>query len=97
MVQEVGGGTGNEFQIRVQGHRARRVVRPRPTRSRAGLKDRFGEGTYDVLRVETVGPKVGKDLWRNATLAVLIATILMGALHRLPLRPARSAWVPRSP
>ena len=27
--------------------------------------EKFGEGTYDVLRVETVGPKVGKDLWRQ--------------------------------
>jgi preprotein translocase subunit SecF len=32
-----------------------------------------------VLRVETVGPKVGKDLWRNAALAVLAATLVMGA------------------
>src|SRR5207244_5222447 len=44
-----------------------------------GLKDKFGEGTYDVLRVETVGPKVGRDLWRDAILAVLIATLIMGA------------------
>jgi len=46
---------------------------------RAGLKEKFGEGTYDVLRVETVGPKVGKDLWWDATLAVLAATLVMGA------------------
>src|SRR5207244_1416714 len=32
----------------------------------------------DVLRVETVGPKVGKDLGRSATLAVLAATLVMG-------------------
>jgi len=44
---------------------------------KAGLRDKFGEGTYDVLRVETVGPKVGKDLWRDATLAVLAATLVM--------------------
>jgi len=31
-----------------------------------------------VLRVETVGPKVGKDLGRSATLAVLAATLVMG-------------------
>ena len=44
---------------------------------RAGLKEKFGEGTYDILRVETVGPKVGKDLWRSAALAVLFATLVM--------------------
>ena len=31
-----------------------------------------------MLRVDTVGPKVGRDLWRNATLAVLASTVLMG-------------------
>jgi preprotein translocase subunit SecF len=47
-------------------------------RVRKALSDAFGEGSYDVLRVESVGPKVGRDLWRDATLAVLAATVMMG-------------------
>jgi preprotein translocase subunit SecF len=45
----------------------------------AGLRERFGEGGYEVLRMEAVGPKVGRDLWRSAALVVLAATVMMGA------------------
>jgi preprotein translocase subunit SecF len=76
VVQEVGTG-GNEFQIRVQGASAEAGSADADA-VKAGLQERFGEGSYDVLRVETVGPTVGKGLWRQATLAVLVATILMG-------------------
>jgi preprotein translocase subunit SecF len=44
---------------------------------RVALQGRFGEGSYEVLRVDTVGPKVGRDLWRDASLAVIAATVLM--------------------
>ena len=77
VVQDVGQG-GTEFQVRVLGG----VEGGSATVAdaiKAGLKDKFGEGSYDVLRVETVGPKVGKDLWRDATLAVLFATLIMAA------------------
>jgi preprotein translocase subunit SecF len=76
VVQNVGSG-GQEFQIRVLGaeHGGSSTV---ADAIKAGLHDRFGEKTYDILRVETVGPKVGKDLWRSAALAVLAATLVMG-------------------
>jgi preprotein translocase subunit SecF len=44
----------------------------------AGLREKFGENSFDVLRIEAVGPKVGRDLWRSAALAVLAATVMMG-------------------
>jgi preprotein translocase subunit SecF len=77
VVQDVGQG-GREFQVRVLGaeHGGSTAV---ADAIKAGLREKFGEGTYDILRVETVGPKVGKDLWRDATLAVLAATLVMGA------------------
>ena len=75
IVQDVGQG-GREFQIRVLGA-AEGGSTGIADAIKAGLRDKFGEGTYDVLRVETVGPKVGKDLWRDATLAVLAATLVM--------------------
>jgi preprotein translocase subunit SecF len=77
VVQEVGGAAGVEYQIRVQGSGEESGSRDADA-VRAGLRERFGEGSFDVLRIESVGPTVGKDLWRQATLAVLLATILMG-------------------
>jgi preprotein translocase subunit SecF len=76
VVQEVGEG-GTEFQIRVQGVDTEAGSADADA-VRAGLRERFGEGAYDVLRVEAVGPKVGRELWRQATIAVVVATLLMG-------------------
>ena len=76
VVQDVGGG-GREFQIRVLAKDVEKQDAA-ATSARTGLQGKFGEGSFDVLRTETVGPKVGKELWRDATLAVLASTILMG-------------------
>jgi len=76
-VQDVGQG-GREFQIRVRGNEQGDATAVADA-AKAGLKQKFGEGTYDVLRIETVGPKVGKDLWRDAILSVGFATLVMGA------------------
>lgn len=70
------GGAGTEFQIRAQ--QASDETASAADTLKAALKERFGEGAYEVLRTESVGPKVGKDLWRDATLAVIAATIMMG-------------------
>jgi preprotein translocase subunit SecF len=75
VVQNVGQGN-REFQIRVLGA-AEGGSSTAADAIPVGLREKFGEGTIDVLRVETVGPKVGKDLWRQATLAVLAATLVM--------------------
>ena len=76
VVQDVGGG-GQEFQIRVLGVDVEKQD-VAAAAAKSGLQTKFGEGSFDVLRVETVGPKVGKELWRDATLAVLLSTLLMG-------------------
>ena len=76
LVQDVGR-AGNEFQIRVRGAEKGGSGSVADA-IRAALREKFGEGTHDVLRVETVGPRVGKDLGRSATLAVLAATLVMG-------------------
>lgn len=41
------------------------------------LKAAFGQGAYEVRRVEVVGPKVGKDLTRKAILAIFFSWIGM--------------------
>ena len=76
VVQDVGG-EGREYQIRVLGADAERAdIAAASTKD--GLQAKFGEGSFDVLRTESVGPKVGRELWRDATLAVLLSTVAMG-------------------
>jgi preprotein translocase subunit SecF len=41
----------------------------------SALTRRFGEGSYEVMRTEAVGPKVGSELRRNAIIAVLLSFI----------------------
>ena len=65
VVQDVGQG-GKEFQIRVLGA---------PEGGSSGVADAIKAGLRE--KFGTVGPKVGKDLWRDATLAVLAATLVM--------------------
>jgi preprotein translocase subunit SecF len=77
VVQNVGK-EGREFQVRVLGADQGGSATVADA-IKGGLKDKFGEGTYEIMRVETVGPKVGRDLWRDASLAVLVATLIMGA------------------
>ena len=43
------------------------------------LADKFGKEAFEVLRVELVGPRVGRELRQRALLAVVFATLLMGA------------------
>ena len=42
------------------------------------LDTTFGADSYEVLRTETVGPRVGKELRQKAILAVFFSTIMMG-------------------
>ena len=42
------------------------------------LEGKFGQGQVDVLRVESVGPRVGADLRARAVWAVLFSTLVMG-------------------
>lgn len=76
VVQDVGG-DGREFHVRVPST-DQIATEWAATAVREALTAAFGEGSYDVLRVESVGPNVGRDLWRDATLAVLAATVMMG-------------------
>jgi preprotein translocase subunit SecF len=43
----------------------------------SALARKFGEGKVVVERVETVGPRVGRDLRRKAVLAVIFSTVMM--------------------
>jgi preprotein translocase subunit SecF len=44
----------------------------------ASLEEKFGKDTFEIVRVEMVGPRVGRDLRTRAILAVAFATLMMG-------------------
>ena len=83
-VQDFGQG-GSEFLIRMP------VVETGAedisAKVQKGLVSKFGEQAFEVRRVETVGPKVGKDLRQKAILAVLFSTIMMGAYIAFRFEP----------
>ena len=74
-VQDFGQGV-NEFLIRIPVTEA--GTEGLPGQIQQGLASKFGEQAFEVRRLETVGPKVGKDLRRKAMLAVLFSTVMMG-------------------
>jgi preprotein translocase subunit SecF len=76
-VQDFGGGA-NEFLIRLPGADPA-LQAGLSAKIREALGKHFGgEGALEILRIESVGPRVGKDLRRRAVLAVLAATVMMG-------------------
>jgi preprotein translocase subunit SecF len=77
VVQDFGGGGSNEFLIRLDTKPDQLGTVGREVRS--GLSDQFGADQFEVRRVESVGPKVGKDLRRRGILSVIVAMIMMGA------------------
>ena len=64
----------NEFVIRTPTFSEDLQVDPAEETSQA-LADQFGEGTFQILRTEAVGPKVGGELQQRALLAILISFI----------------------
>jgi preprotein translocase subunit SecF len=56
-------------------------------RIRQSLETQFGEEAFEVRRIETVGPKVGKELRRRGILAVVFATIMMGTYLAFRFEP----------
>lgn len=77
VVQDFGGGGANEYLIRME--KSETEIGTVGRDIRAVLDQSFGAGKYEVLRVESVGPKVGDDLRRRGILSVIFATIMMGA------------------
>ena len=77
VVQDFGGGDAGEYLIRME--RSATEIGTVGKDIRNILDQAFGQGSYEVLRVESVGPKVGDDLRRRGILSVIFATIMMGA------------------
>ncbi len=69
------GRVGSQFLIRFEKVKNIGSVGPK---IEAALASSYGQGGGKVVRVETVGAKVGKDLRRDAVFAIAFATLFMG-------------------
>lgn len=76
VIQDFGQDATREFLIRLEKTSAELGVLGEQVRK--SLSEKFGADRFEVRRVESVGPKVGKDLRQRGTLSVIFATIVMG-------------------
>ncbi|MEW6296371.1 MAG: protein translocase subunit SecF [Thermodesulfobacteriota bacterium] len=83
-VQDLGQG-GNEFLIRMPASET--GSQDLSAQIQQALTAKFGEQAFEVRRIETVGPRVGKDLRRKALLAVLFATVMIGGYIAFRFEP----------
>ncbi len=73
-VKTIGGKGDNEIQI---------IVKERAEGTQVGdkiknaLQEKYGENPFDLRREEKVGPKIGKELQRNGTIAILLSLIVI--------------------
>jgi preprotein translocase subunit SecF len=90
-VQDFSGGQENEYIIRVIKADIDNTVLAKNVEG--ALTKAFGAGSYEVRRIEMVGPKVGKDLQKKALWAVLLACggILIYVAVRFEIRFAFGA------
>jgi preprotein translocase subunit SecF len=87
MVQDFGGAGKQEFIIRML-ESDPELKRGLTEQISKALTERFqGKSDFEVLRVETVGPRVGKDLRQRAVWAVLAATVAMGIYIAIRFEP----------
>jgi preprotein translocase subunit SecF len=67
-------GSNREFTVRAAGHvGATNAVENTASEIKSALERRYGAGNIRVVREETVGPRVGDELSRNAVIAILIS------------------------
>jgi len=76
VIQDFGEPSANEFLIRLD--KSAVELGALGDQVKKGLTERFGEGKYEVRRIESVGPKVGEDLRFRGTMSVIAATVMMG-------------------
>lgn len=79
-IQDFGsGGTAGEADFLIRLPLAASEMEDLSKKVTASLEEKFGKDTFEILRVEMVGPRVGSDLRTRAILAVAFATLMMGA------------------
>ena len=76
VIQDFGEDGSNEFMVRLE--KTSVQIGALGEDIRHGLANQFGQDSFEVRRVESVGPKVGKDLRERGIWSVIAATLMMG-------------------
>ena len=76
VIQDFGETSSNEFLVRLE--RTAIELGALGEKIRGALAAQFGEKQVEIRRIESVGPKVGKELRERATWSVIAATVMMG-------------------
>jgi len=76
VIQDFGGEGSNEFLVRLE--KTSIEIGALGEQLRASLSKQFGPNGFEVRRIESVGPKVGKELRERGAWSVIAATIMMG-------------------
>jgi preprotein translocase subunit SecF len=76
VVQDFGDPGANEFLIRLE--KSAVELGALGDQVKKSLAAQFGDGKFEMRRIESVGPKVGEDLRFRGTMSVLAATVMMG-------------------
>ena len=76
VIQDFGQEGSNEFLVRLQ--RTSAQLGELGEQIKARLTKQFGSNGFEVRRIESVGPKVGRELREKGAWSVIAATIMMG-------------------
>jgi len=76
VIQDFGQEGSNEFLVRLE--KTSVEIGALSEQLRAGLSKRFGPNGFEIRRIESVGPKVGKELRQQGAWSVIAATVMMG-------------------
>jgi preprotein translocase subunit SecF len=76
VIQDYGEPGSNEYLIRLD--KSAVELGALGDQVKKSLANQFGEGKFEVRRIESVGPKVGEDLRFRGTMSVIAATVMMG-------------------
>jgi preprotein translocase subunit SecF len=76
VIQDFGQQGSNEFLVRLE--KTTVEIGTLGEQLRTGLTQHFGSGRFEVRRIESVGPKVGRELRQQGAWSVIAATIMMG-------------------
>ena len=76
VIQDFGQQGSNEFLVRLQ--RTSVQLGELGEQIKAKLTKQYGSNGFEVRRIESVGPKVGKELRERGAWSVIAATIMMG-------------------
>jgi preprotein translocase subunit SecF len=76
VIQDFGQEGSNEFLVRLE--KTSVEIGALGEQLRSGLTQHFGPDRFEIRRIESVGPKVGKELRERGAWSVIAATIMMG-------------------